>query len=217
MEGSAFIPELVSRNASEIDNIITWVWRFFTQKALIIWHCQKKRNLAPNRNTFVYIVTCVWMFDRFFVMNACFNTALPHCLFIEYEFQVCVCVSANDIKLVQALGNITISLAMKPLIMLNMKRIFIHCFHGSEAKFLMLYCTSCKMNGVIMLDGDDFYTYYSMNCTCCKMLPCWIIDNIRMVFIPPFERRQDLKRIRWPLPKMFLKSCFSWKMYCWIF
>lgn len=34
-----------------------------------------------------------------------------------------------------------------------------------------------------------------------KMLPCWIIDII-MVFIAPFER---LKRIRWPLHKMFLK------------
>lgn len=96
----------------------------FTQKALIIWHCQKKKKknvLAPKWNTFVYIVTCVWMFDRFFVTNACFNTALPHCLFIEYEFQVCVCVSANDIKLVQALGNIIISLAMKHFLTLNMK------------------------------------------------------------------------------------------------
>lgn len=74
----------------------------------------------------------------FFVTNACFNTALPHCLFIEYEFQVCVCVSANDIKLVQALGNI-ISLAMKHLLTLNMKRIFVRCFYGSEAMFFMLY------------------------------------------------------------------------------
>lgn len=75
------------------------------------------------------------MFDKFFVTNACFNTALPHCLFIEYEFQVCVC--ANDIKLVQALGNI-ISSAMKHLltfiVFMNRKQ----CFSC---------CTSCKMNG----------------------------------------------------------------------
>jgi len=70
------------------------------------------------------------MFDGFFVMNACFNTALPHCLFIKYEFQVCVCVSENDIKLVQALGNITISLAMKHLIMRNLNRIRSKVFHA---------------------------------------------------------------------------------------
>lgn len=65
------------------------------------------------------------MFDTFFVTNACFNTALPHCLFIEYEFQVCVYVSANDIKLVQALGNV-ISSAMKHLltVFMNHKQCF---------------------------------------------------------------------------------------------
>lgn len=77
------------------------------------------------------------MFDKFFVTNACFNTALPHCLFIEYEFQVCVCVSANYIKLVQALGNI-ISSAMKHLT-------FTVFFMNHKQCFLC--CTSCKMNG----------------------------------------------------------------------
>lgn len=67
------------------------------------------------------------MFDKFFVTNACFNTALPHCLFIEYEFQVCVCVSANDIKLVQALGNI-ISSAMKCLFLWLTSNVF-HAVH----------------------------------------------------------------------------------------
>lgn len=78
------------------------------------------------------------MFDMFFVTNACFNTALPHCLFIEYEFQVCVCVSANDIKLVQALGNI-ISSAMKPLLTFT--------FFLMNHKQCFSCCTSCKMNG----------------------------------------------------------------------
>lgn len=67
------------------------------------------------------------MFDKFFVTNACFNTALPHCLFIEYEFQVCVYVSANDIKLVQALGNI-ISSAMKCLFLWLTSNVF-HAVH----------------------------------------------------------------------------------------
>lgn len=48
--------------------------------------CAKKNN--------VHIVTMYeWWLVLFFVMNACLNTALHHCLFIEYDFQVCVRVS----------------------------------------------------------------------------------------------------------------------------